>query len=99
LASVDRFAVTAARIAGTLTWLRDEWENRVPQYVRDWANWDEDEKLSFVVEAGIREDYLHQAQRWAADGLLSTAQLSELRCIEEIAETSRKLLQPLLDED
>jgi hypothetical protein len=29
----------------------------------------------------------------------SPAELTELQCIEEIAERNRKLLQPLLDED
>jgi hypothetical protein len=90
--------VTPGRISGTLEWLRTEWGERVPQYVRAWEHWDEDEKLSFVVEAGIREDYLHQAQKWARDGLLSKEELSELRCIEESVERNRPLLQPLLDE-
>lgn len=99
MVSADPFAVTPERIRFSLRWLRDEWDTRVPEYVAAWDSWEEDEKLSFVVEAGIREDSLHSAQGWANQGLLSPDQLAELRCIEEIADKNRKLLQPLLDED
>lgn len=99
MASADPFAVTPERIRHSLRWLRDEWETRVPAYVAAWDSWDEDEKLVFVCEAGIREDSLHSAQKWAKHALLSKEEMAELRCIEEIAERNRKLLQPLLDED
>lgn len=98
MARLDPFAITAERIEGTLRYLRREWSS-VPEYVKAWEGWSEDEKLSFVLEAGIREDYLAQACEWARRGLLSTDQLKELRKIESIACANRSLLEPLLAED
>ena len=98
MARVETSPLTQERIQHRLAWLRAEWSS-VPGYVKAWDSWTEDEKLDFVLEAGIREDYLAGALDWAQRGLLKPAQLAELREIEAIACANRPLLEPLLAED
>ncbi len=92
-------AVTRQRMNGILSWLEEEWRDRVPEYAEAWERWTEDEKLVFVSEATIRDDRLHQAREWRRQRLLSPAQAKKLQCIEELVAKNRPLLQPLLDED
>ena len=98
MARVETSPLTQELIKHRLAWLRKEWE-AVPGYAQQWLAWDEETKLDFVLEAGIREDYLAGARDWARRGILKPAQLAELREIEAIASANRPLLEPLLAED
>jgi hypothetical protein len=84
-ATIDRY----------LAYLVAEWKD-VPKVAAEWADWDEHDRLDFVVEWPIREDRLLELRRWAARGLLSAEQHAGYRELEETVRRHRPDLERLL---
>jgi hypothetical protein len=50
-------------IVKSLDNLEGEWE-QIPEIAAEWDDWEEHDRLDFVLEWPLREDRLHQLQRW-----------------------------------
>jgi hypothetical protein len=90
-------AATNQRIEHELDYARREWES-VPEYLAAWTNWDEDERLDFVLEWAIRESSLTLLREWAANGLLSRQQQERYEDLLCTVAKHRPLIGPLLAE-
>jgi hypothetical protein len=88
---------TNESIEHELDYARREWES-VPVYLRAWADWDEDERLDFVLEWAIRESSLTVLRAWAANGLLSEQQQERYDDVLCTVAKHRPLIGPLLAE-
>ena len=87
--------VTSERIEHELGYARREW-GAIPSYVAAWEQWDEDERLDFVIEWPIRESALTLLRGWASQGLLTLDQRREYEDILCTVAKYRPLLAPLL---
>ena len=61
--------------------------------------WEDHDRLDFVVEWPIREDRLHQLREWAAQGLFTPEQQARYDELLQLIACHRPLLDRLLDED
>lgn len=86
------------RVTGTIAYAYGEWL-RVPQYVQEWANWDEEQRLVFVLEWAKREDALEELDSWYLSGTLPAGSRELYARLQRIVETNRPLITPLLADD
>ncbi|MBA2596717.1 MAG: hypothetical protein H0V00_08860 [Chloroflexia bacterium] len=98
MASVAQQIDLAAWIDKSLDYLMSNWDD-IPEIAADWDNWDEDDRLDFVLEWPLREDRLHQLQRWQIDGNLSASQLQRFAELEELIERNTPTLGHLLEDE
>lgn len=96
MASVAQQTDLATWIDKSLDYLTGEWED-IPEIANEWGNWDELDRLVFVEEWPLREDRLHQLQRWREDSLLSAEQLERFNQIETLIEQYRVTLERLFE--
>jgi hypothetical protein len=80
------------RIDDYLDYLINSWEG-IPQLAAEWAEWDADSQLCFVLNWGVPSDRLAQIRGWAEQGMLTPSQLSHYRKLEGLVAE----YQPLLD--
>ncbi len=88
----------ATRIDRYLDYLFGEWED-IPAVAGEWAEWQDHDRLDFVVEWPIREDHFHQLQEWVAQGLLTPQQQARYDELLQLIARHRPLLDRLLNED
>jgi hypothetical protein len=98
VAQVTPQADQATRIDRYLDYLVGEWED-IPQVSDEWGEWEDHDRLDFVVEWPIREDRLHQLREWAAQGLLTPEQQARYDELLQLIACHRPLLDRLLNED
>ncbi|HET8628557.1 MAG TPA: hypothetical protein VFL91_14140 [Thermomicrobiales bacterium] len=70
----------------------------MPDLVGEWEEWEELDRLDFVLEWPIREDHVYQLKQWAAEGLLSPAQRARYDELLRLVERNRPILNDLLAE-
>lgn len=97
MASVTQQTELATWIDESLDYLAGEWE-AIPEIAADWDNWEEYNRLDFVIEWPLREDRFHQLQQWCVDGLLSTIQLRRWQALQELIDRNRPTLERLLED-
>ena len=98
MAQVTPKADQATRIDRYLDYLFREWED-VPEVAREWGEWEDHDRLDFVVEWPIREDRLHQLHEWASRGLFTPEQQARFDELLQLIACHRPLLDRLLAED
>ena len=81
-----------------LDYLFAEWA-RIPEIAEEWAEWEEPDRLLFVLEWPIKEDRLCQLRQWVDEGALTAEQLERYRELQALIEKYRPILEPLLSED
>ena len=86
------------RIDPYLDYLFAEWAH-VPEVAKEWADWDEPDRLLFVLEWPIKEDRLAQLRGWVAEGALTPEQMARYHELLALVERHRRILEPLLSED
>jgi hypothetical protein len=86
-----------ARIDRYLQYLLREW-NSLPWVFSEWTNWEEHERLNFVLEWPIREDRLLQLRDWEERGLLAPEQQRDFNQLLGLIEIHRPQLDRLLAE-
>ena len=82
------------RVEKYLDYLEREWA-RVPQIAAEWAGWDEDDRLEFQVEWGIRDDRLADLGRFTRIGLLLPDQEARFDRLQELIARNRPRLEHL----
>ncbi len=97
MASVIHPTDLASWIDDSLDYLVGEWE-QIPEIAAEWDDWDEYDRLDFVIEWPLREDRLHQLQRWHSGGELSLSQSQRLVELQELIERNRPVLERLLED-
>ena len=97
MAQVARTDRVEERINSYLAYLERKWR-RVPDLARMWNDWDDDERLDFVVEWPIREDRLGQLQQWAAKGALTPGQHERYDGVLTLVAEYRPTMERLLAE-
>ncbi len=98
MAQVTSQTDQATRIDRYLDYLCREWED-IPEVAGEWNEWEDHDRLDFVVEWPIREDRLHQLREWLAQGLLTSGQQARYEELLQLIARHRPLLDRLLDED
>lgn len=78
-----------------LAYLAEEWTS-IPGVVAEWDDWEEHDRLDFVIEWPIREDSLRHLRQWADQELLTSEQHAKLRELEDLVERYRPDLERLL---
>lgn len=86
---------TVERVTATLDYACREWL-RVPEYVRDWPKWDEDQRLVFVLEWPKREDALEELDSWHMRGALPEPLQTRYSSLKRVVDSNRPLVEPLL---
>ncbi len=86
------------RIDPYLDYLFRAWQ-ALPDVAKVWAEWEDHDRLDFVVEWPIREDHLYQLQEWAAQGLFTPEQQARYDELLQLIARHRPLLDRLLNED
>ena len=83
------------RIEHYLEYLSSQWEG-VPELAAEWDEWDQDSRLTFILNWGVPADRLHCLTQWAAAGLLTPDQSDRydrlMRLVEQHGPTLRRLL-------
>jgi hypothetical protein len=95
MATVAHERQLAQRIEGYIGYLEREWSG-IPELAAAWDGWDEDSKLSFVLDWPIREDRLWQLDGWADQGLLTDEQQLRFDSLLEVIACYRPTLEKLL---
>ena len=98
MAEVVREADVADRIEHALGFLTREWED-LPEVAAAWDTWDEDERLSFVMNWGVRSDRLAQLEGWAAQDRLTPAPRARYDALLTLVERHRDVLAALLKDE
>jgi hypothetical protein len=96
MASVTQQTDLTRWIDKSLDYLLSNWE-AIPNVAAEWDDWDELDRLDFVVEWPLREDRWHQLQRWREAGSLSTHQLKRFVELQCLIERNRPTLERLLE--
>ncbi len=97
MAQVTHVLTARERIDPYLDYLFREWEY-VPELAREWAEWDELDRLDYVVEWPIREDRLHELAQWAEQGLLTPEQRARYDMLLRLVSRHRPVLEALFDD-
>ncbi len=97
MAQVAHILTSQQRIDPYLDYLYREWRS-IPERVREWQEWEEHDKLDFVVEWPLREDYLHQLRRWREQGILSPAQCARYDELLEVVAQYRPVVEQLFND-
>ena len=80
-----------------LQYLLREW-SMLPWVFSEWNDWEEHERLNFVLEWPIRDDRLLQLRRWQERGLLEPEQERQFAQLLGLIELHRSHLDRLLAE-
>ena len=64
MAQVTHILTARERIDPYLDYLFRAWQ-ALPEVAKVWAEWEDHDRLDFVVEWPIREDHFHQLEEWA----------------------------------
>ncbi len=83
------------RIEHYLDYLLREWRS-IPEIAAEWDEWEELERLDFVLEWPIREDRMHQLRNWSAQGLLTPSQCARYDEVLKLEVHHRPALEQLL---
>ena len=67
-----------------------------PAVAAEWADWDEADRLAFVLERPLREDRLRQIDRWSAEVRLTAAQRRRDEDLQAVVHRHRATLARLL---
>ena len=86
-----------ALIDDYLQYLIREW-SLLPWVASEWNEWEEHERLNFVLEWPIREDRLLQLRRWQERGLMTSEQQKEFGQLNGLIERHQEMLDDLLTE-
>jgi hypothetical protein len=97
MAFVAQDTELAQWIDKSLDYLMSNWE-AVPEIAAEWDDWDELERLDFVVEWPLREMRLRELQRWRDAGLLSPSQLDRFEQVEALINRNSRTLERLLED-
>lgn len=98
MAQVTHTLTAEQRIDPYLDYLFAEWES-VHELGREWATWDEGDRLDLIYEWPIREDRLHELAGWAARGLLTPAQRARHAVLLALVARQRPALEALFAAD
>lgn len=63
---------------------------------REWDDWDEMSKLTYVVEWDIKRDRFHQLEQWAKRDLLTDVQKSQYEALLCLLEQRQPILDRIL---
>ena len=80
-----------------LSYLADEWTS-LPEIAAEWDEWEEHDRLDFVLEWPLREDRLLQLERWDAAGQLTATQRGRYAALREFIQRHRPTRDRLLAE-
>jgi hypothetical protein len=98
MAQVAEQAQLRTKVDHYLDYLTAEWV-AIPDLAAEWAEWDEDDRLDFVLEWPIREDrLLLQLRQWNATGLLTPQQRQRYAALQRLIRRQRPTLERLLAE-
>ena len=95
MAQVAQDPQLRSRIEHYLDYLTNQWEG-IPELAAEWEDWDQDSRLTFVLNWGVPADRLHQLQGWAAQGLLTPGQHARYDGLLQLVERNRPTLERLL---
>jgi hypothetical protein len=88
---------TTQRADTYLAYLATEWAS-VPQVADSWDAWDEDERLNFQLEWGIREDRLGVLEEMARTGALTSLQCERLADLQRLIAHNQQTIERLFAE-
>lgn len=97
MAQVAEKQDVGAWIDDYLQYLLREW-SMLSWVFSEWNDWEEHERLNFVLEWPIREDRLLQLRRWEEQGLLTPEQQNDFNRLLGLMEIHRPELNRLLAE-
>lgn len=97
MAQVTHILTAQQRIDPYLDYLLREWAS-VPNLAREWAAWEEPDRLDLLYEWPIREDRLAELATWAGQGLLTPAQRLRHDALLALVERHRPLLDAVFAE-
>ena len=83
------------KIEFALDYLLREWSG-VQELAGEWNNWDEDSRLVFELNWAVPEDWLHQLQQWAEQGVLTPEQRCRYADLLKLVAQQRPTLERLL---
>ena len=92
------FSPSLERVTGTMSYACREWL-RVPEYVREWAQWGEEQRLVFVLEWAKREEAVEELDSWYLSGTLPAGSHELYVGLTGVVEANRPLIKPLLADD
>ena len=95
MAQVAQRAKLREWIEDYLDYLFREWES-IPALAAEWEEWDENSKLTFVIDWGVPEDRLGQLRQWAEKDLLTPAQRARYEELLWLVAQHRPVLERLL---
>jgi hypothetical protein len=87
--------VQGERIDDYLDYLTHTWES-LPELAVEWDTWDEESRLTWVVNWAVPEDRLSQLEQWAVAGLLTPAQRERYDMLRALTARNQTLLDRLL---
>ena len=70
----------------------------IPEVAAEWEEWEEPDRLDYVIEWPIREDRLQQLAGWATAGLLTPAQRARYDALLALVAEQRPTIDRLLAE-
>jgi hypothetical protein len=97
MAQVAQEIRTKAWIDSDLTYLLREWQE-IPEVVRQWNDWDELDRLTFVVEWPLRAERMERLEYWDGQNELTTDQRERYRELRTLIARYRSDLEQLLAE-
>jgi hypothetical protein len=97
MAQVVQEARTRALIEEDLDYLLREW-SAIPDVARGWNNWEELDRLVFVLEWPLRVDRMMRLEYWAEQGALSDTQQVRYDELRELIGRHQSTLDLLLVE-
>ena len=95
MASVAAQTPTETWVAHSLAYLAREWA-AIPRISGEWEDWDEADRLDFVLEWPLREDRLLQLRRCSAEGRLTESQDQRFQELETLVQRHQSALARLL---
>ena len=98
MAQVRRTSDLGEWVESYLTYLLREWE-AVPEVAAEWDDWEEHERLDFVLEWPIREDRWLELKRWASQGQLTPVQCARYDALSALIARHRPIIDRLLADE
>jgi hypothetical protein len=80
-----------------IAYLIREWQ-AIPEVAAAWDQFEEPDRLDFVLEWPIKEDRLQMLRRWAKTEAMTPDQCGRFAELLEIVDRQKPLLQQLLDD-
>lgn len=95
MAQVVQNADLRARVEHYLDYVRDQWSG-IPDLAAEWADWDEESRVTFVWNWAVPRDRLHQLEQWADQGLLTPEQQARYERLLVLVAEQRPKIERLL---